>query len=111
MIKLLLKTTANSAAIYIASNIIDGFTFSGNLLILAGIGAALTVLQLIVYPVIKIVAFPVALLSFGLLGTLLNLVALWGLAYFIPELSIDGITPLVWGTVILSLVNLLFSWL
>ena len=111
MIKLLLKTIANSAAIYIASNIIHGFTFSGNLLILAGIGVALTVFQLLIYPVIKTIAFPIAFLSFGLFGTLLNLAALSGLANFFPELSIDGITPLIWGTVILSLVNLLFSWL
>lgn len=111
MIKLLLKTIANSAAIYIASNIIDGFTFSGNLLILAGIGATLTVLRLLIYPVIKIIAFPVAFLSFGLFGTLLNLAALSGLAYLSPDLSISGIMPLILATVVLSLVNLLFSWL
>lgn len=111
VIKLVLRTAANSAAIYLASNIIDGFTFSGNPLILASIGATLTIFQLAIYPIIKIIAFPIVLLSFGAFGAIANMAALWIIDYFVPQLTIDGIVPLIWGTLILSLVNLLFSWL
>ena len=111
MIKFAIKTAANAAAVYIASNIIEGFTFSGNLLMLIGIGVALAIFQLFVYPIIKIVAFPIVFLSFGLFGTLITMAALWGIDYFVPQLTIDGIIPLILGTAILSAVNLLFSWL
>jgi len=101
----------SSAGIYAASSLIEGFTFSGNLFILAGIGAALAIFHTLIYPIIKIVAFPLVFLSFGLFGSIVNLAVLWGIAQYVPELSIEGIVPLILGAAILSITNLLFSWL
>ena len=111
MVKFALKTLINSAAIYLASNLVAGFTFQGDLFILAGIGLALTVFQLFIYPVIKILAFPLVLLSLGFFRFIVNAVVLWGIAYYIPELTIEGILPLILGSIVLSTANLLFSWL
>lgn len=111
MLKFLFKTGANALAIYFASSLVDGFTFSGSWFILAGIGAALALFQLAIYPILKIVAFPLVFLSFGLFGAVINMAALWLIDYVVPQLAIEGIIPLLWGTVILSVVNLLFSWL
>jgi len=111
MLKFLIKIAANSGAIYIASNTIDGFAFSGNILILGAVGAMLAIFQTFIYPIIKTAAFPVVFLSFGLFGVLANMAILLALTYFLPQLTIDGIMPLILGTIILSIVNLLFSWL
>lgn len=111
MVKLLLKTVANALAIYFASNLIDGFTFSGNWFMLAGIGATLTIFQTLIYPILKIIAFPVALLSFGLFGPIASMAALGLIAYFLPQLTIDGIIPLLWATAIITATNVLVSWL
>ena len=111
MAKFILKIAINSGAIYFASEFIDGFTFSGNYIILAGIGTALTIFQLFIYPVVKVVAFPIVILSFGLFSSIVNLAVLWGIAYFVPQLTIDGILPLILGAAVLSAANLLFSWL
>lgn len=111
MVKFLLKIAANSVAIYIANHTIDGFIFSGSISMLIAIGAALTVFQLLIYPIVKTIAFPIVFLSFGLFGALTNMAVLWVIAYFLPELTIDGIVPLLLGTIILTAVNLLFSWL
>ena len=100
LIKFLFKAGINSAAIYTASSLVEGFTFSGNLFILAGIGAALAVFQTLIYPIIKIVAFPLVFLSFGLFGSIINLAVLWGIAQYVPELSIEGLVPLILGSVI-----------
>ena len=110
-IKFLLKAGINSAAIYAASSLVEGFTFSGNLFILAGIGLALAIFQILIYPIIKIVAFPLVFLSFGLFGSILNLAVLWGIAQYVPELTISGIVPLILGAAILSITNLVFAWL
>jgi len=111
LIKLLVKSAVNSIAIYSASSLIQGFTFSGDLFILIGIGLALAVFQSFIYPILKILAFPLVLLSFGLFGSIVNILVLWGMAYFLPELTIDGLMPLLLGAVVLSIANLLFSWL
>lgn len=110
-IKFLLKAAVNSAAIYTADILVDGFTFSGDFVILAAIGLALAIFQTIVYPVIKIAAFPLVFLSFGLLGSIVNLLVLWGIAQFVPQLTIDGIVPLLLGAVVISIANFVFSWL
>ena len=111
MVKFALKALANSAAIYLADNLVEGFTFSGDLFILAGIGIALALFQSFIYPILKILAFPLVLLSFGFFRIFVNMAVLWGLAYYIPQLTIEGILPLLWGTMILSMANLFFSWL
>lgn len=109
MIGFLVKSAGNAGAVYLAHLWIDGFTFSGNWFILAGIGLLLALNTKVVYPIVKILAFPVVLLSFGLFGALINAAALWLIAYFIPQLTIEGLVPLVLATVIISTVNLLTS--
>lgn len=111
MIKFVLKALASSGAIYLADNLIEGFTFSGDLFILAGMGLALAVFQSFIYPVIKILAFPLVILSLGFFGFVVNIIILWGLAYYVPDLTIDGIVPLISGAIVLSAANLIFSWL
>lgn len=109
MIDFLIKIAANAAAVYLAHLWIDGFTFSGSWFILAGIGLLLTLNAKVVYPIVKIIAFPVVLLSFGLFGALVNAAALWLIAYFIPQLTIDGLVPLLLATAIVSFANVLTS--
>jgi len=111
MLKFAFKVAANSSAIYFASSLVEGFTFSGNFAILIGIGFALAIFHSFVYPVVKILAFPLVFLSFGLFGTIINIAFLWLLAQYVPQLTIEGIMPLIWGTAILSIANLLFAWL
>lgn len=111
MLKFLFKALVNSSAIYLSDNLVLGFTFSGDFVMLAGIGLALAIFQLFIYPIIKIAAFPLVLVSFGFFSFFVNMLVLWGLDYYIGDLAIDGIIPLIWGTTILSMVNLLFAWL
>lgn len=109
--KFVFKIAINAGAIYLASILIDGFTFSGNLAILALIGFVMALFQAFVRPVVKILAFPLFFMSFGLFGALVNLGMLWGIGYYLPALAIEGIIPLVAGSIVISFVNLLFFWL
>lgn len=111
MVKFFFRTLINSAAIYIADILIEGFTFSGDFVILVGIGLVLALSQTLIYPIIRIVALPFALLGFGFLGAIVNAVILWIIALYIPELTIVGVVPLVLTTVVLGTANILFSWL
>src|SRR3989344_3456382 len=88
---LILRIILNAGAIYLANSLVDGFTFSGNFVMLFFIGGILAVFQSFIYPLLKIIAFPLVLLSFGLFGFIVNAAVLWGISYFFAELSIDGI--------------------
>lgn len=105
MLGFLIRILANTAAIYAASHFIAGFTFSGNFAILAGIGVALTIFQLVIYPIVKIMAFPLVFLSFGLFGSLLNVAVLLAIDRALPQLAITGVIPLLWGTLFITIAS------
>lgn len=105
MIGFALRILANAAAIYFASHFIGGFTFSGNFGILAGIGLALAIFQLAIYPVLKIVAFPLVFLSFGLFGLILNMVVLLAISRVLPQLAIGGVIPLLGGALFVTIAS------
>ena len=109
--KLILRIILNAVAIYLANSLVHGFSFSGFFVMLFFIGGILAVFQSFIYPLLKIIAFPLVLLSFGLFGFIVNAAVLWGISYFFAELTIDGIIPLLLATIVLSAVNVLFAWL
>ena len=111
IIKLALRVLINSGAVYLADSLVSGFTFSGDFVILFIIGAILAAFQTFVYPIVKVLAFPLVLLSFGLFGFVVNAGVLWGISYFFDELTIDGFVPLILATIIITIVNIPFSWL
>lgn len=56
-------------------------------------------------PILKIIAFPVALMTLGLFYFILNAFILGLVAFMIPELHIDSFTTLIVAALILSVIN------
>ena len=108
-LKLLIRIAGNSAAVYIADLYIDGFTFTGNWFMLATTGFLLAAGNIFLKPLLKVLAFPLVFLTFGLFNVVINMLILWGVDILMPSLSIDGLLPLLWGTFVLSMVNMVFS--
>ena len=55
------------------------------------IAAILTIFNVIVKPILKIVTFPISLLTFGLFNTIINIAILFVISYFIPQYHITNI--------------------
>ena len=103
--KLIIRILANSAAIWVASHFIDGFSFSGNSRdwILAGL--VLAVLNSLVRPILKLLTCPVIILTLGLFSVFINIFVLFLAEKILPNLQIDGFWPAFWGVIVISLVN------
>lgn len=98
---------SNALALYAASQYVPGFhidTHITEVLIAAGI---LTLINTFVRPVLKLFLGPFIVLTFGLFTIVLNAMLLLILDFVSPALTIEGYAALLWGTLLIGVVNLI----
>jgi putative membrane protein len=107
--RIILWIIANCAAILVADWLIPGIDFSGswNEILIAGL--TIGVINTLIKPIIKLFALPITIMTLGLFSILINIGLLALAAWFLPSLTIDGFWAAFWGTIVISLVNFLFS--
>lgn len=79
----------NLASLWAALNLIDGVKFYGDYLTLLKASFVLTVINLIVRPLISLLLLPINLLTLGMFRWLANVIALYLVTLFVPQLVIS----------------------
>ena len=110
MKKFIVQILSNALAIYLAAWLIQGFDFTGGWITLILTGFVLGMINFFIRPILKFISFPLIILSLGLFTIIINMILLGIAGWLIPELTISGIWPLFWGVVVISIVNLFFSF-
>ena len=105
----LLHILSNSLAIYVAARFVQGISFSGDWKILLIAGVVIGVVSFLIKPLLKLLTFPLIVLSLGLFTIIINMFLLWLVDYLIDELVIEGLFALFLGTIIISAVNMVTS--
>lgn len=108
LVRLALHIVANAVALYIANRFIAGFSVSGDLTMYLVLGGLLMVLNALVRPIVKLLAGPLIVLTLGLFAVIVNALMLVLLDFGSDALTIQGYMPLLLGTVLVGLTNLLF---
>src|SRR6266481_2756455 len=95
----ILGLLSNILALYLAHLWVAGFDVTGGFkgYIIAGI--VLGVLNIIVRPILKIVSFPLIVISLGLFLIVINALILWFTAKLTGYITIDGYIALLWATI------------
>ncbi len=120
---LLLKIVANAAALWLLQKFISGFSITPHAFpvlnaihgfspfwqtLIVG-GMVLTLLNTILRPVLTIISLPLTIITFGLWHIVINM-AILGLAnWLLPELAISGFVSLFLGSLLISIVNIIFK--
>ncbi|MDO5728625.1 MAG: phage holin family protein [Actinomycetaceae bacterium] len=112
--KFIIKLIVNMLGIWLASVIIDGITLPPTekptelLITLAVIGIIFTAVNMIVRPVVKLVTFPVYILTLGLFALVVNALMFmltgWLSQHTSYGLEVTGFWPALFGGVITALV-------
>lgn len=68
----LLKLAINAAALYAATQLVDGIRYSGAPLSLAGVALVFAAVNTFIKPVVKFFSFPAILLTLGLFTFVIN---------------------------------------
>lgn len=117
VVKILAQILVNAGAFYMASVLVEGITIEkgtstgATLLIFGLLGTLLWVGNTIIKPILKILTFPVIIITFGLSNAILNILIILGVDILVPQLQIAGFLDLLWATIIISLVGSLFFFI
>lgn len=90
MKRILFNILLNMISIAIVAHFIPGLNYEGGIKTLVGVAVILSLANIFVKPIIKILTLPIELITLGLFGILINAGMLYLTAYFIPGFSIKG---------------------
>lgn len=109
LLRIIIQILANSASILAADWLVPGFVFRGEWQELFIAGAILGIVNSFIRPIIKLLTFPIIILTLGLFTVIINVAMLYLAASFIPNLIINGFWAGFWAVIIISIINSLIA--
>ena len=80
----------NLGTIWLATFLLAGVSYQGGFKTLALAALALTVINFLIRPLIKILLLPINLLTMGMFRWVINVLSLYLLTIVVPQISITG---------------------
>ena len=117
IVRAILKIAVNAGAMYLAAAFLNDVVLDtgGSRLefigILTLVGAVVWIGNSIIKPILKVLTFPLILVTFGLFNIILNMLILWGADILLPQLEITGFLTLFLASLIVSVVNSLLFFI
>ena len=108
--RLLVRWLISTVALLIVAQVVPGFVvqgFAAAIIAAAVIGLVNATLGIVV----KVLTFPLTILTLGLFLIIVNAAMLKVAAYFVPGFHIRGWLPAIFGAILLSLVSALLHWI
>jgi putative membrane protein len=107
---ILIRWGINALALIVVDWMFGGVTIGRWWPLLLG-AAILTIGNTIIKPILAILTLPLIIVTFGLAYFAINVLMLALAEWIAPDFSIDGFWTYVGATIVVSLVNVVMSWL
>ncbi len=101
---------SNVLALYLANLWVSGFAVVDGWKAYLIAGIVLGILNLIVRPIIKIITFPLVVISLGLFLIVINAIILWLTAQLTGYIVFENYVALLWATLVVAAVNFIAHW-
>ena len=114
--RLILRIFINAVAIWVTSLVLSGLAFEGNLGSLIIVGLIFGLVNALIRPIIRLLTFPINILTLGLFTLVINAFMLMMTAALSTSLNLTGgffenfLTAFL-GAIIISIVSTVLSWL
>src|SRR6266849_152016 len=109
------RLLVNAAALWVATRIVPGVTYSGGWLPFLGVALVFGVLNAFIRPVAKILTFPLIIVTLGIFALVINGLMLWLTSSLSSALGlgfhVSGFWAAFWGALVVSLVSTILSML
>ena len=109
----LVRLLINAAALWVATHFVPGIAYRGPWTSLLVVALVFGVLNASVRPLLKLLTFPLLILTLGLFTLVINALMLWLTGWISERLNLGfyvaGFWPAFWGGVVVSIVSLLLS--
>jgi putative membrane protein len=109
MIELLLRLAGNLAALWVASELLDGMTYGDSFGVLLLAAIVFTIVNWIVKPVVAILSIPLIIVTLGVAYFFVNVLMLLLTDWVVDDFEAGGFWTLVGATIIIWLVNLVIG--
>jgi len=111
--KFLVRLLISAAALWVATRVVSGITYTGTTLALLGVALVFGVLNALLKPVLKVLSIPFIILTLGLFTLVLNAVLLWITSGVSSALGlgfhVSGFVPAFIGALVVSIVSFVLS--
>ena len=110
MVRLILNWVLSAVAVWVVAHVVPGVSVSGPM---AALIAALAIgfVNATIGLLLKILTFPLSLVTFGLFWLVINALMLELAAALVPGFQVHGFLAAFVGAIVLSLVNMMLKWL
>jgi putative membrane protein len=109
----LVRLLINAGALWVATYVVPGIAYQGRWTSLLVVALVFGVLNASVRPLIKVLTFPLLILTLGLFTLVINALMLWLTGWVSDQLAlgfhVDGFWAAFWGGLVVSIVSLLLS--
>ena len=109
----IIRLLVNAAALWAATAVVPGVTYTGGPLPLLGVALVFGIINATLRPLAKILAFPLILVTLGLFALVINGLMLWLTSSLSDALGlgfhVSGFWPAFFGALVVSLVSLALS--
>jgi len=107
--RLLLTWAFNVVALLAAAWVVDGVDYADSALVLLAAGLVFSVVNMLVKPIVKLLALPLIIITLGIVLFFVNLLMLYITSWIVDEFTIDTIGAGIGATIIVWLVNTLLE--
>ncbi|OFW21750.1 MAG: hypothetical protein A3H97_22865 [Acidobacteria bacterium RIFCSPLOWO2_02_FULL_65_29] len=109
------RLLVNAAALWVATRLVPGVTFSGDWLPFLGVALVFGVVNAFIGPVAKILTFPLIIVTLGIFALVVNGLMLWLTSSLSSALGlgfhVSGFWAAFFGALVVSVVSTLLSML
>ena len=113
--RFVIRLLVNAAALWVATRIVTGVTYSGALLPFLGVALVFGIVNAFIRPLLKFVTFPLIIVTFGIFALVVNGLMLWLTSSLSGTLGlgfhVGGFKAAFWGALIVSIVSMLLGML
>ncbi len=106
---ILLSWAVNAVVLAIAGWLLSGVTFHDSFWALIFAAAVFGILNTILKPILKLLTFPLAIVTLGLVWFFVSMLMLWLTDLIVGKFDIDGFWNYVWATIIVWIANLVID--
>jgi putative membrane protein len=106
--KIILRWVIISIAVFVTSRVIEGVILDPIWVALV-VGACLTLFNMFIKPIIKILTLPINLLTLGLFSLVINGAVFWYMGTFIEGFTVGTFMAAFLGSLLVSVINWILS--
>ena len=105
----LIRLFVNAAALWVATRIVPGVTYFGDFLPFLGVALVFGIVNAFIGPVVKLLALPLIILTFGIFALVINGLMLWLTSSLSEALGlgfhVSGFWAALFGSIVVSIVS------